>query len=274
LHFLLAWLHSILIERLRYIPIGYSKTYEFNEADQRCALDLVDEYVDTIAEGRTNVDPERIPWEAIRVTLTHNIYGGKIDNIYDQAILASLVRHLFTVKSFDPTYNLFPIIEGLDASQSQGQSHSRLLMPDANQQAEYVQWVEKLPNIESPAWCGLPLSVERIAKELQTQRVVNQLWSIQDLEEAEEVIMQQSQDVNHRPAKVFKQIDSQLEWLSLLEGRVQQFLGLLPNTVEVPKRSSSSVNDPLFRFLEREVTVANRILNLIKMNLFAVEAVC
>lgn len=36
LHFLLAWLHAVIEERLRYTPIGYSKVYEFNEADQRC----------------------------------------------------------------------------------------------------------------------------------------------------------------------------------------------------------------------------------------------
>lgn len=33
LHFLVAWLHAIIIERLRYLPIGWSKKYEFNEAD-------------------------------------------------------------------------------------------------------------------------------------------------------------------------------------------------------------------------------------------------
>jgi dynein heavy chain 1, cytosolic len=38
LHFLLAWLHAVIVERLRYTPIGYSKVYEFNEADQRCVI--------------------------------------------------------------------------------------------------------------------------------------------------------------------------------------------------------------------------------------------
>ena len=33
LHFLLAWLHAVILERLRYTPIGWTKTYEFNEAD-------------------------------------------------------------------------------------------------------------------------------------------------------------------------------------------------------------------------------------------------
>jgi dynein heavy chain 1, cytosolic len=46
LHFLVAWLHAVIIERQRYIPLGWSKKYEFNEADQRCSLDLIDELID------------------------------------------------------------------------------------------------------------------------------------------------------------------------------------------------------------------------------------
>lgn len=33
LHFLLAWIHAIIMERLRYTPTGWSKRYEFSEAD-------------------------------------------------------------------------------------------------------------------------------------------------------------------------------------------------------------------------------------------------
>lgn len=35
LYFLLSWLHAITQERLRYVPLGWSKTYEFNESDLR-----------------------------------------------------------------------------------------------------------------------------------------------------------------------------------------------------------------------------------------------
>jgi dynein heavy chain 1 len=71
-------LHAVLLERLRYTPIGYSKIYELNEADQRCALDLIDEHVDSLGTERTNIDPEKLPWHAIRTILNENLYGGKI----------------------------------------------------------------------------------------------------------------------------------------------------------------------------------------------------
>ncbi len=46
-HFLAVWLHAVIVERMRYNPIGWSKAYEFNEADLRCCLALIDELLDT-----------------------------------------------------------------------------------------------------------------------------------------------------------------------------------------------------------------------------------
>lgn len=80
--------------------MGYTKIYEFNEADQRCALDLIDEYIDSYGI-KSNINPKDLPWEAIKTILTQNLYGGKIDNDYDLKVLKSLVDHLFSVKSFD-----------------------------------------------------------------------------------------------------------------------------------------------------------------------------
>lgn len=31
LYFLLAWLHAVVLERLRYVPVGWSKGFEFSE---------------------------------------------------------------------------------------------------------------------------------------------------------------------------------------------------------------------------------------------------
>jgi dynein heavy chain 1 len=61
LYFLLAWLHAIAQERLRYVPLGWSKHYEFNESDLRCALDTIDVWVDAVALGRTNLPPAKVP---------------------------------------------------------------------------------------------------------------------------------------------------------------------------------------------------------------------
>lgn len=53
LYFLLAWLHAILQERLRYSPLGWSKKYEFNESDLRMACDTLDTWLESVAQVRT-----------------------------------------------------------------------------------------------------------------------------------------------------------------------------------------------------------------------------
>ena len=49
LYFLLAWFHAIVQERLVYAPLGWSKHYEFNESDLRCACDTIDVWIDSVA---------------------------------------------------------------------------------------------------------------------------------------------------------------------------------------------------------------------------------
>ena len=50
LYFLLAWFHAIVQERLRYVPLGWSKRYEFSESDLRVACDTLDTWLDSVAQ--------------------------------------------------------------------------------------------------------------------------------------------------------------------------------------------------------------------------------
>lgn len=38
-------------------------------------------------QGRTNLPPNKIPWDALRALLSTAIYGGRIDNDFDQVCL-------------------------------------------------------------------------------------------------------------------------------------------------------------------------------------------
>lgn len=49
LYFLLAWFHAIVQERLRYVPLGWAKYYEFNESDLRVACDTLDTWIESTA---------------------------------------------------------------------------------------------------------------------------------------------------------------------------------------------------------------------------------
>lgn len=168
---------------MRYIPVGWTKVYEFNEADQRCALDLIDEYIDALGT-RNNVDIDKIPWDAFRTILIENLYGGKIDNEYDSKILISLVEKFFRPESFDSSYPLFDI---------EDEKIVPLKMPDGIRYSQFLSWVERLPDSESPTWSGLPLNVEKILKSEQTARTVHKLYKLQDVNEEQVTLEKKSE---------------------------------------------------------------------------------
>lgn len=88
LQFLLAVLHAIILERRRYAPVGWCKLYEFSEADQKCALSIIDSWLAAVAQrGDTmsdHVAPERLPWTAMRTLIAQVCYGGRLDNGVDE----------------------------------------------------------------------------------------------------------------------------------------------------------------------------------------------
>lgn len=63
-------------------------------------------------QGRTNLSPDKVPWSALRTLLSQCIYGGRIDNDFDQRLLDSFVNRLFTVKSFETEFALMGNIDG------------------------------------------------------------------------------------------------------------------------------------------------------------------
>ena len=93
LYFQLTWLHAIIIERRKYVPIGWSKAYEFSLSDLYCAKEILNQYLDKEEPIANNM-------HSLRETISNNVYGGKIDNQFDQYILDSLVGQLLTDKFF------------------------------------------------------------------------------------------------------------------------------------------------------------------------------
>lgn len=165
LHFIVAWFNAVIQERLRFRPIGWSKLYEFNEADQRCTLVCVDEWLDTMGKGRSNVDPDNIPWDALRSIISSSIYGGKIDNAFDAKILKSLVEKFFCAETFNNSFKLFePTV---------GSEDDVLTIPDdAKSHKDFLQWIRAIELPETPAWSGLPNNVEKIVRQRDAAKLL------------------------------------------------------------------------------------------------------
>ncbi|KAI6134168.1 dynein heavy chain protein 1, partial [Pisolithus croceorrhizus] len=171
LYFLLAWFHAVVQERLRYVPLGWSKIYDFNDSDMSSAFATIDTWLNRVAKSRTNVDPATIPWDALRTLIKQSVYGGRVDSDFDQRILDAFVDKLFTPAAYNVDFNLVPSVNG-------GQV---LEAPEGTKLEHFLSWVHGLPDREPPSWLSLPATAERVIAVVQGNELLGKLRKMRTL---------------------------------------------------------------------------------------------
>ena len=208
-----------------------------------------------MGKNRTNVDPDKIPWDALRTLISQSVFGGKIDNEFDNKILNSLVNQFFRPESYNENFRLFEPPVGTDENET-------LLVPDdARCHNDYIKWIKAIQLQESPAWAGLPNNVEKIVRERQAKGLVANLKLIQGT----------GDDLG---AAAEEEEDGKAAWLVNLQQKTEQMVDLLPSQLELLQRTAKSIDNPLFRFLEREVTVAAGLLDNVRRDLTYLIEMC
>ncbi|KAG1841306.1 dynein heavy chain and region D6 of dynein motor-domain-containing protein [Suillus subalutaceus] len=237
LYFLLAWFHAVVQERLRYVPLGWSKTYDFNDSDMASAFGTIDTWLNAVAKGRANVDPANIPWDALRTLIKQSVYGGRVDSDFDQRILDAFVDKLFTPAAYNVDFDLVPTI---------GEDHA-LEAPDGTKLEHFLTWVQRLPDREPPAWLSLPPTAERVIAVAQARKC---RWSLKS------------------------QTPQQPAWMRNLHERCREWLTQLPSTLNTLPKQSNDNPDPLYRLFFREASIGRKLLDQVCKDLADVVKVC
>ncbi|XP_028159308.1 dynein heavy chain, cytoplasmic isoform X5 [Ostrinia furnacalis] len=266
LYFLLAWFHGIVQERLRYVPLGWAKYYEFNESDLRVACDTLDTWIDATAMGRTNLPPEKVPWEALVTLLSQCIYGGKIDNAFDQRLLHSFLCKLFTPRSFEADFALVANVDGATGNQR------HITMPDGNRRDHFLKWIEELSDRQTPSWLGLPNNAEKVLLTTQGSDLVSKLLKMQQLEDEEELAYNAAAQDDLTAMVV--EGDGRPAWMKTLHATATNWLQLLPQELPTLRRTVENIKDPLYRFFEREVAAGASLLQQVLHDLRNVISIC
>ncbi|GMT01207.1 hypothetical protein PENTCL1PPCAC_23381, partial [Pristionchus entomophagus] len=83
--FVAVWLHALMQERRSFIPQAWTRYYEFSTADVRMAKAIVE----------TMTQSDAVDWAFIRGLYEFTIYGGRLENDFDSAVLRSYLKRLF-----------------------------------------------------------------------------------------------------------------------------------------------------------------------------------
>lgn len=157
LYFLLSWFHAILQERERFVPIGWTKNYDFNDSDFESGLFVIDTWINSVSKNRTNISPRAIPWEAIRSLLENVVYGGKVDRTEDSEVITKIVAQVFNDDAYNLDYCLVP--------------QASLKVPEGSGLDAFEEWIQDLPDRQPPEWLGLPNDAEKSMLAIEGQEV-------------------------------------------------------------------------------------------------------
>jgi len=257
LHFLLAFMHAVVLERLRFHPVGWSKKYEFSDADQVCGRDIIDAWVDSVTQNGqlSNISPDKIPWDAIQSILVEAVYGGRIDNAFDHEILRAFVKHLFREESFNSGFSL---------NMTLTKEHD-LKSPDARKREQFLQWIEELPTKGNPTWIGLPVHAEQM---LRINRANHTLARWLALQSSAAPVPKTGRGGSRRRSSALA--NPLIELLT----RVEQMLGTLPEDVPTMDRTETSLKDPLWRCFDREMGHGKSLLSKVRADLSLLRGAC
>lgn len=104
--FLLSWYHAIIMERLRYIPLCFSKQHDINKGDALAAASAIRSLF--TEHPRALSHPDKVPWQEIRYLVGRMVYGGKILDVQDLGAAIELCDSIFVPASFDVDFQLAP----------------------------------------------------------------------------------------------------------------------------------------------------------------------
>lgn len=264
LYFLLVWIHSVILERLRYVPVGWTKGFEFSETDARCAMDGVDEWIDRVAAGKANISPDKIPWDAVQALFEQIIYGGRIDNEFDQSRLEAFVRSLFTSNAYDSNFSLCAAWSTADNSLK-----SLISMPDAKDYAGYKKWIENMDDISGPEIIGLPSNAESMLLSQAGEHMLVEILKLQDQTSGEDADddEEEKESDNDRPKWMVQLEDASRHWLK--EVPVLSAMPGLPGGAQ----AEQLVLNPLYRCMQREYNSFREILGHVHGDLGLVQDV-
>ncbi|OWZ22446.1 Dynein heavy chain [Phytophthora megakarya] len=159
--FLLAFFHALLQERRTYIPQGWTKFYEFSFGDFRAGSNVMELACQTSGGGSGAID-----WQTLHGLMENAIYGGRIDNPYDLRVLRCNLAEYFSQELLSGQKSLTRGVK----------------LPQSTQHTDFLDLIDRFPDIDTPAMFGLPDNIERSMQRSLSGQVISQLKALSSSE--------------------------------------------------------------------------------------------
>ncbi|XP_047429543.1 dynein axonemal heavy chain 2 [Mugil cephalus] len=153
----LCFFHSILLERKKFLQMGWNIVYGFNDSDFEVSENLLSLYLD---------EYEEIPWDALKYLISGVNYGGHVTDDWDRRLLTTYINDYFCDGAVNqPFYKL--------------SSLNSYYIPRDGTQAAYKEHISLLPPTEHPEVFGQHANADIASQVAVTKTLFDTLLSLQ-----------------------------------------------------------------------------------------------
>ena len=131
--FSLVFFHSILLERRKFLTLGWNIPYDFNDSDFEVCDNLLAIYLD---------EYEETAWDAIKYLIAEVNYGGRVTDDWDRRVLNTYINDLFCDAAIS-TQQTFKL-----------SSLPTYYIPEGGNLQAYKDYVNTLPVTDNPEAFG------------------------------------------------------------------------------------------------------------------------
>lgn len=158
--FTLSFLHSLVLERRKYGPLGWCIKYDFNNSDLESSILFIDKQF----QKELEIDDKKPPQEMINFKTLVNVvstilYGGRITDRKDgelfKTIMGSYLEKNLLLKM--QTYVFYPQTNSKGGDKNKVDKDLCYRMPDEsiNQIQAYIEHIKTFPDVDPPGVFGL-----------------------------------------------------------------------------------------------------------------------
>ncbi|OON14263.1 ATPase family protein [Opisthorchis viverrini] len=155
--FSLCFFHSILLERRKFLMLGWNIPYEFNDSDFEVSEHLLTNYLDQY---------EETAWDALRYLIADINYGGHVTDDWDRRLLTTYITDFFKEDVLKETfYKLTPL--------------PYYYIPRDGTLNAYREFVSMLPQMDHPEAFGQHPNADITSQIQETRMLLDTLLSLQ-----------------------------------------------------------------------------------------------
>ncbi|XP_049338447.1 dynein axonemal heavy chain 2 [Astyanax mexicanus] len=155
--FSLCFFHSILLERKKFLQLGWNIVYSFNDSDFEVSENLMSLYLD---------EYEEIPWDALKYLIAGVNYGGHVTDDWDRRLLTTYINDYFCEGAVNtPFFKL--------------SSLPTYYIPRDGSQDTYREYIRQLPPVEHPEVFGQHPNADIASQISETRTLFDTLLSLQ-----------------------------------------------------------------------------------------------